>query len=274
MTTYITIGIGKYADHAKILKGTMDEHGWQSPLIIVGDGADADVQVTDTYNGREHKTKFADYIPADTPRDSTIVFIDADSRATGPEPVWDFSEGDILCRAIRITPKEHVHYPAGKQHPINGVFPDSFLMVFNGVEVAKNMCEMWHKEWTNSPLEANKKYDAYLLIQVASQFEFTPAFPSEFEPVDGIEHLQASRRRDEEAAPLPTPLRDRLKAVTATFPASVRAAFSQGFIAVNYWLDEGDEEAAQAVIDGFDVSDQSQAIQDAKAALLAEFDRT
>ena len=69
----------------------------------------------------------------------------------------------------------------------------------------------------------------------------------------------------------PPPLRQRLKALTASFPAPVRAAFSQGFIAVNYWLDEGDEEAAQAVIDSFDVSGQPQEIQDAKAALLAEF---
>lgn len=71
------------------------------------------------------------------------------------------------------------------------------------------------------------------------------------------------------SAPVILSLRERLRSVTGTFPASLKASFP--FERVAYWLSQGDEAAAQAVIEGVDVSGYPQEVQNAKAALLAEF---
>lgn len=105
-----------------------------------------------------------------------------------------------------------------------------------------------------------------------------PNEPEEGEAVVYSEHeLEVTQAMIDQAveditAPVPTPLaplRDRLKAKAGGFPAQVRAGFP--FERVAYWLDQGDEETAKAVIEGVDVSGFPQPIQDAKAAMLEEF---
>jgi hypothetical protein len=74
--------------------------------------------------------------------------------------------------------------------------------------------------------------------------------------------------------PEPKPLAslsERLRAVVGAFPPELRAGFP--FERVAYWLDQGDNETARAVIADVDTSNFPQAIQDAQAALLAEFDK-
>lgn len=90
------------------------------------------------------------------------------------------------------------------------------------------------------------------------------------------EHLQANRwNTDTESwvagAKPRASLSERLRAVVGAFPPEVRAGFP--FERVAYWLDQGDNETARAVIAGVDVSAYPQSVQDAKTALLAEFDK-
>jgi hypothetical protein len=90
------------------------------------------------------------------------------------------------------------------------------------------------------------------------------------------EHLQANRwNTDTEswgAVVKPrASLSERLRAVVGAFPPEVRAGFP--FERVAYWLDQGDNETARAVIAGVDLTGYPQEILDAQTALLAEFDK-
>jgi hypothetical protein len=87
------------------------------------------------------------------------------------------------------------------------------------------------------------------------------------------EHLHANRwdtdtESWEEIVP---PLSDRLQAVAGNFPPEVKAGFP--FERVAYWLEQGDEATARAVIAGVDLTGYPQEILDAQTALLAEFDK-
>ncbi|MEM0967413.1 MAG: hypothetical protein AAGJ81_14795 [Verrucomicrobiota bacterium] len=68
------------------------------------------------------------------------------------------------------------------------------------------------------------------------------------------------------------PLRERLLNVAGGFPPEVLAAFP--FDRAAYWFDRDRQDVVQALIQGVDVSAQPQAIQDAKAAMLAQFPTT
>lgn len=65
------------------------------------------------------------------------------------------------------------------------------------------------------------------------------------------------------------PLRERVKAVASGFPPEVLSAFP--FERADYWFDESRPDVVKAIIEAVDVSGMSQSIQDAKAAMLAEF---
>ncbi len=79
----------------------------------------------------------------------------------------------------------------------------------------------------------------------------------------------ATRQAEENAEPPPEPLNVRLDAVFITLPLEARAQFYEKKAAVKLALEQGDVEAAQAIINGASVPSELEAVRQSLLQLFA-----
>jgi len=103
--------------------------------------------------------------------------------------------------------------------------------------------------------------DFYVLDNAITEWSHSEPQPLLTELQEAWDEIKASVEAE--------PLQTRLRAILATQPAAVRAAFLPITAGVNYALEQGDNEAALAAITATEVPEE---LEPAKAALIAEFE--